>query len=536
MIILQILAALTALIACCSGYLKYVHIFQLHSYKMPEQLKWTASNTDRLLPHFIALLFAVTGIFVHNAVFLLAESCFFLLAAWAVRPPKKAKKPLVFTARIKRLTVTAAILTLLLLVPAALIREPHIRYGDIPDSPVPKPVIQYVLPGLAFFLVPLLPVIANVINQPVEKGIQKHFIHDAQRMLRECPNLTVIGITGSYGKTSVKYFLNTLLTAKYNVLMTPASFNTPMGVVRTIREQLRPTHEIFICEMGARRNGEIQELCDIVDPDLGILTSIGPQHLETFRTIETIIDTKFALARSVAKKGRGVCFVNADNPYIRENMGKIGCCIPYGTTPDCAYSASDMTVTHEGTRFVIRTKDGEVIDSLQTSLVGMHNAVNLAGAIGMALHLGVTPQQIRVSLARIAAPPHRLELKRNGSVTILDDAYNANPSGSKAALDALAMFPDCKILVTPGMVELGAEQELRNTEFGRQAAAVCDYIFLVGEKQAVPIRKGIEEAGFDMSRVTVTHTVEEAISGAYAVQTAGRKVILLENDLPDNYL
>ena len=521
MTVLRILAALAALIAAAAGYLKYVHIFQLHSYKMPEQLKWTRLNLGKLVPHLIGLLFAQLGLFLHQEFFLIAETAFFLLSAWAVKPPKKAKKPLVFTARIKRLTATALILSLLMLL-----------FVFIPA----ENVMRDAMPGLLFFLTPLLPVIANVINQPVEKGIQKHFIHDAQRMLRECPNLTVIGITGSYGKTSVKYFLNTLLTAKYNVLMTPASFNTPMGVVRTIREQLRPTHEIFICEMGARRNGEIQELCDIVDPDLGILTSIGPQHLETFRTIETIIDTKFALARSVAKKGKGVCFVNADNPYIRENMGKIGCCIPYGTTPDCAYAASDMTVTHEGTRFVIRTKDGEVIDSLQTSLVGMHNAVNLAGAIGMALHLGVTPQQIRVSLARIAAPPHRLELKRNGSVTILDDAYNANPSGSKAALDALAMFPDCKILVTPGMVELGAEQELRNTEFGRQAAAVCDYIFLVGEKQAVPIRKGIEEAGFDMSRVTVTRTVEEAISGAYAVQTAGRKVILLENDLPDNYL
>jgi UDP-N-acetylmuramoyl-tripeptide--D-alanyl-D-alanine ligase len=334
----------------------------------------------------------------------------------------------------------------------------------------------------------------------------------------------------------VKYFLNTLLTAKYNVLMTPASFNTPMGVVRTIREQLRPTHEIFICEMGARRNGEIQELCDIAEPDFGILTSVGPQHLETFRTIETIIDTKFALARSVAKKGRGVCFVNADNTYIREHMDLSAGQIPYGTTDDCNYFASDLTVSHEGTRFVMHIKDGGTIEGMQTSLVGMHNAVNLAGAIGMALYLGVTPQQIRVSLAKLTAPPHRLELKRNGAVTILDDAYNANPSGSKAALDALAMFPDCKILVTPGMVELGAEQEQRNEEFGRQAAAVCDYIFLVGERQAVPIRRGIEAAGFDMSRVTVTHTVEEAISGAYAVQHAGRKVILLENDLPDNYL
>ena len=513
---LHILAAVTGLACTVLSYFKYVHIFQLHSYKMPEQLRWTWHNPGKLLPHWLALLFAALLLITDSNAMLIAAAVFFALSALAVRPPKKAKKPLVFTPRVIRLTVTAMLLTLLLW-----------QFSlTLPLAAVTP---------LVFFLAPLLPVAANFINQPLERSIQRGFIRDAQRMLKECPDLTVIGITGSYGKTSVKYFLNTLLKSHYNVLMTPASFNTPMGVVKTIREQLRPTHEIFICEMGARRAGEIRELCDIVSPTHGILTSIGPQHLETFRTIETIIETKFALADAVRERGRGVCFVNADNEYIRKNMQAHGENIPYGLQSDCAYYAENLRVSHEGTRFDLHTPQG-VIRDLETSLVGAHNAVNLAGAIGMALYLGVTEQEIRMQLRKLTAPPHRLELKRNGAVTIIDDAYNANPSGSKAALDALAMFPDCKILVTPGMVELGAQQETLNAEFGRQAAAVCDYIILVGEKQAEPIRKGIESAGFDMSRVTVTHTVNEAIAHAYGIGGGARKVILLENDLPDNYL
>ncbi|MBR5405878.1 MAG: UDP-N-acetylmuramoyl-tripeptide--D-alanyl-D-alanine ligase [Oscillospiraceae bacterium] len=518
--ITHLIAAVLALAGTVLSFFKYVHIFQLNSYKMPEQLKWTRTNPGRLLPHWIAAILAVIALLTHRLPFLIAEAVLLALFLPAVRPPKKAKKPLVMTPRVIRLTVTAMLLALVIW-----------QFSfTAPER------IRYCFPALNFCLAPLLPVAANFLNQPAEKGIQNGFIRDAQRMLRESPNLTVIGITGSYGKTSVKYFLHTLLKSHFDVLMTPGSFNTPMGVVRTVREQLRPTHEIFLCEMGARRAGEIKELCDIAEPTYGILTSIGPQHLETFRTIETIIETKFALADAVEAAGKGVCFVNCDNELIRNNLGSRTRTVAYGMQPGCAYWADNLRVTHEGTAFDLHCPDGTVLENLQTSLIGAHNAVNLAGAIGMALHLGVTEQEIRIQLRKLAAPPHRLELKRSGNAVIIDDAYNSNPSGSKAALDALAMFPDCKILITPGMVELGEQQDELNAAFGRQAAAVCDYIFLVGEKQAVPIRRGIEEAGFDMSRVTVTHTVDEAIAQAYAVKTQQRRVILLENDLPDNYL
>lgn len=143
------------------------------------------------------------------------------------------------------------------------------------------------IPGLCLILVSVnlfLDIVANVINHPMEAGINQHYINDAVRKLKSVPELTVIGVTGSYGKTSVKFYLQTLLQEKYNVLVTPESFNTPMGVVRTIRGSLKPTTEIFVCEMGARHVGDIKEICDMVHPDHGVITSIGPQHLETFLT------------------------------------------------------------------------------------------------------------------------------------------------------------------------------------------------------------------------------------------------------------
>ncbi len=128
-------------------------------------------------------------------------------------------------------------------------------------------------------------------------------MNDARRIVQSMRNLLVIGITGSYGKTSVKHFLHTVLAQQFNVLMTPESFNTPMGVTRTVRSSLSPTHDIFIAEMGAKQTGDIKELCDLAQPKMGIITSIGPQHLETFKTLENVQATKFELVESLPADG-----------------------------------------------------------------------------------------------------------------------------------------------------------------------------------------------------------------------------------------
>ena len=374
---------------------------------------------------------------------------------------------------------------------------------------------------------------ANLLNKPVETGIRNRYIKEARTLLRENKNLQVIGITGSYGKTSVKFFLTTLLSAKYNVLCTPENYNTPMGVVKTVRENLSPLHEIFVCEMGARRVGEIKELCDLVHPRYGIITSVGPQHLETFLTQERVRKTKFELAKALPEEGF-VC-LNADSEELMKEDYK-GRQVLYSLEGAGRgdYHAENVSVSSEGTSFTL-VHNEERADFV-TPVIGRHNVLNIVGALAMAHELGMSYEELYPKGRQLQSVPHRLQLLDRGNVALIDDAYNSNPTGAKAALDTLALFKGFRILVTPGMVELGEKMEECNRTFGKQAAKACDYAILVGKRQAEPILQGLLEGGFPKEKIYVAETIGEAISVAYSLPTGGEKpIILLENDLPDNY-
>lgn len=269
--------------------------------------------------------------------------------------------------------------------------------------------------------------VVNVVNRPMEKAVNDHFIHDAERKLKEVPGLTIIGVTGSYGKTSVKFYLQTLLQEKFNVLVTPESYNTPMGVVKTIRGSLKPTHEIFVCEMGARYVGEIKEICDIVHPHHGVITSIGPQHLETFGSMENITRTKYELADALPQNG--MLFLNGDSPNVEENSGKYQNVTFYRShsTGD-GYRAEDIRLSQLGTEFTVVSPTGET-ERFQTRLVGEHNVINIVGAIAVANRLGIPLRDLKVPVRRIQPVEHRMEMTQHGNVTIIDDAYNSNPVG-----------------------------------------------------------------------------------------------------------
>jgi UDP-N-acetylmuramoyl-tripeptide--D-alanyl-D-alanine ligase len=495
--------------------LKSMHIFQLNSYKAATHFRWLRKNIGALVPSVLMLALGVVGIFASHVGL---AAVYVLLCAGMVSyhlPVKKAKKPLVFTARVNRMLVTCGLLLIAAVWIALLLN------------------VKYALVLLALFcaLSPLAVVLANIINAPIEAGVRQYYINDAKKILRACPNLLVIGITGSYGKTSVKYFLTTLLKAKYNVLMTPESYNTPMGVVKTIRGELRSTHEIFVCEMGAKYAGDIKELCGIVRPAHGIITSIGEQHLETFKTVDTIIKTKMELADAV--EGKGMIFLNGDNDLIRANMPS-GERRTYGLSPENGVYAFDIRVSPSGTTFSI-CDHGNVIRDFQTQLIGKHNVINLVGAMAAASFFGVSYDEMRAQLRKITPPPHRLQLIRKGDVLIIDDSYNSNPKGCEAALKTLALFDGYKILVTPGMVELGQMQHELNREFGERAAGVCDFVILVGERQTKPIYEGLLRAGYDEPKIYVASSLSDALAKAYSLDTDKQKIILLENDLPDNY-
>ncbi|MBE5844646.1 MAG: UDP-N-acetylmuramoyl-tripeptide--D-alanyl-D-alanine ligase [Butyrivibrio sp.] len=499
------------------GLRYYSHMLQLSSYQFQGYFRFLKSKPQRYGLHvgffFTTIIACMTS--EKTAQIFLAISFLFLVFLIIQYLPKKAKKKFVVTQRVLRLFVTYAVLYAVFMLLAMIF-----DYWVIA-----------VFVGLLF----LVPALANLINKPIEKKVNEWFIKDAQRILNEHPGLRIIGITGSYGKTSVKYYLHTLLSEGYRVLMTPESFNTPMGVVRTIRENLTPLDEIFICEMGARHVHDIKEITDIVHPDDGILTSIGPQHLETFGSIENITDTKYELFDAVQEKSaEGLKFANGDNEIIASNK-RHNNVVYYGTSEGCDYRATDVEYSADGASFKVTTPEGETAE-FSMKLLGEHNVTNVVGAIAMAHKLGVPMSKLKMAVRRIAPAPHRQELKRHGNVSIIDDAYNSNPMGAKMACNTLSKFKDhVRILVTPGMVELGEKEEEYNREFGAQAAEAADYIILVGSEHTRPIKEGALAAGFSEDRLFVKEALDEAIILMNEIDAGKQKVILLENDLPDNY-
>ncbi len=390
------------------------------------------------------------------------------------------------------------------------------------------------LPAMLLLIV-LMPVLfvqlANKINAPIEKHIADGYTKDAKRILSEMPDLTVIGVTGSYGKTSVKNYLTTLLSVKYHVLMTPESYNTPMGIVRTIREHLKPAHEIFVCEMGSRNRGDIRELCEIVHPHHGIITAIGEQHLETFQTVEAVADTQFELVEALPENG--IAFLNTDNEWIASREVRGVKVVSYGLYDGAVYTATDVVADENGSRFTVTAPDGDTCE-YTTRLLGMHSIQNLLGCIAVANQLGITLRELRAPVRHLKPVPHRLQLLPDG---FIDDTYNSNPAGFRAALDVLGAMQDTRrVLITPGLLELGVRQDMINKELGIYAASRCDWVVLIGEQQVQSFRNGLLSQGFDEERIFVAMDLHQALSFVRAMPSTERQVVLLENDPPDKIL
>lgn len=377
--------------------------------------------------------------------------------------------------------------------------------------------------------------VANWLLKPVEANINRKYYQDAERILRGMPDLKIIGVTGSYGKTSTKHYLNRILSEKYDVMMTPGSFNTTMGVIRTVREYLKPYNEVFIVEMGAKQPGDIKEICDLVHPEIGIVTAVGEQHLESFKTIENVQRTKFELIDSLPTDGLAV--VNNDFPFVANRKVDNVKCIRYAVS-ECGpaeYIAEDIRYSAHGTSFTVVTPTGEKF-GFSTHLVGECNVSNLLAAIIVALRLEVPIEKISYAVNDIQQVEHRLNMKRTpGGVTIIDDAFNSNPTGSKMALDVLKMMTGGRrIIVTPGMIELGERQEELNAKFGEYIAGAADIAIIVGHYNREAIISGIKST--DTTSLDV-HTVNSFSEAQQLLATTLKPgdTILYENDLPDTF-
>ncbi len=518
--------------AACAGVLAsrvLLHLLQLESYQLAgygrtlrrsvKQNLWQTGMPQVYLLGLNLLAYLAVRVFGQGIFGILVAVLILLGGGYAVfrmcgRQRTENKKKLVFTARIKRLMVSEAIVLTLLVVLLG-------NFGLISCILVP-------------LLLPFSVAAAALLAWPVEKGIQEMYFQDARRMLAARDDLTCIGITGSYGKTSVKYILGTLLEEKYQVLITPGSFNTPMGLTRVIRSSLLPSHQIFLAEMGARHVGDIKELCRLVHPVMGVLTSVGPQHLDTFKTIERIRDTKYELMEALPEDG--TCFFAEDHGICRELYDKTGkekYLASLEKEDQADVWAEDLTVGSFGSRFTLCTRNEKVV--CQTRLLGRHAISNILLAASVCLKLDMRLSQIRNGIANLKPVEHRLQLvQKSGGISVIDDAYNSNPAGASAALQVLRAFPDRRIIITPGMVELGKDEENYNRAFGREMAECTDIAVLVGPKHTAPIREGLVDAGFDESRIHTVKSLNEAAELLGTLEKAG-DTVLFENDLPDNY-
>lgn len=526
------------------GIKRQLQMLQLNSYFASRYFGWLKENTKFVFSNVIFFILSlVSGAFVFfrieiyrlivrfiepsktvSAAFIIAGTAFliatvlaaYIYAARACKKNRTAIKPLVVTARVKRMFFAAGILSFIPAVLAFLFKG---LYG----------FISFAVLCLFTFAPSLLTLIVLLITSPIEKAVSKHYIKDAKKILRSNPSLIVLGITGSFGKTSTKFILKRILDEGFNVVTTPGSFNTPMGVVRTVREHIRHETDVFVCEMGAKKRGDIKEICDIANPQIAVITSVGPQHLETFGNIETVADTKFELADAANE-----VFLNFDNEIIRSRAKKYNH-TSYGTTPDCDVYADSISYGSFGASFNVMCGD-ECIPVI-TKLLGKHNVLNITAGVAVAKRLGLSNSEIEYAASRLAPTEHRLELKSfiNGSL-LIDDAYNANPEGSIEAINVLASFENRKkIVVTPGLVELGKDEYKYNYDLGLAAAEKCDIIILVGKERSVPLRNAAMDAKFDESKLFIVSSFSEAMKLLRGM-TDENTVTLFENDLPDNYL
>lgn len=496
-----------------------IHMLQLESYKNERYFKWIKNNKKKVFQKKeILFLFPIILYFINNlygVIFLIIINLFLIFTY----KKEKQKKPLVVTNRVKRLYMTYFILTIMQFVILNLLEAKECVI-----------LFNLLITILAYFIVILI----NVINSPIEKNIQRGFYNKAKNKLENMPNLKVIGITGSFGKTSTKYILSTILMQKYDVLMTPESYNTTLGVVRTINEKMKSTNQIFVCEMGAKNIGDIKEICDLVKPTYGLVTSIGKQHLETFKNIENVKKTKMELIDALPEDGIG--FLNYDDDNIvscktNKNVLKYGL-----NNKENDIWAENIEIDEKGSSFTICFKDGKKID-VRTKLLGQHNILNILGASLVAYKLGLSDNEIKLGIKLLKAVPHRLEMKVtvNGNI-IIDDAYNSNVKGAEMALDVLGLFKDRKkVLITPGIVDLGESAYEINKNLGKQAVQSSDFIILVGEKAAKPIYDGIKETTFNLEKVYIAKDLDDALNKMNSLLIE-KSVILFENDLPDNYL
>ena len=524
---------------------RQARFYQIEEYKSGRYLRWLSQSRRRWQPQrpiiawgissaLAALMGEAPDSFLPVVIVIIGG----IFAVWPP-PMGEVKKRFVRTSRAMRIVVTGTVAATIVIVGASIL------LNNLPDISALQLIVSGLIGLIVFLAAPLWLILGNILMTPVDAFLRQRFIAQAKAVLDEV-RPTVIGLTGSYGKTTTKNILAHLLNGRYRAYPTPKSYNTTMGVCIAINRDLAQDYSVdyFIAEMGAYVEGEIAEICDLVNPQIGIIIEVGPQHLERFGSLENIAKAKYELIQALPPDGVGV--FNWDNPHVRQmyeqGYPQTRLAVSKRLSPEEAkkqgvrFVAANITETLEGLNFaIIDTEAGEEA-FIQAPLLGEHNVTNLLLATAVAVHAGMRLAEVAFRARTLQPAESRLvrQVTAQG-ITIINDAYSANPVGVVGALRVLGLHQQGRrLLITPGMVELGDLHEQENRKLGQVAAQYATDVILVGSKQTQPVAEGLRDAGFPEARLHIVETLQEAVRW-YEQNLATGDTVLFLNDLPDTY-
>ena len=530
LIIAVVLSAVNGAIMCFLSS-KFLHVIQLSGYKINGYRAWLKETKAAYVGRLTILSFlSIACILVTNALldgygeyysYVGLVFYFYFCIVFIVNVYKTPNKtPLKQTKRMNRLTfVVFLIMIAITFILIAIFSEyvVYVKFGIVALTPL---FLPFVVPVCHFLCVPM------------ELIFRQYYIIKAKKKLKKLNNLIKIGITGSFGKTTTKHILNVMLATKYNVCMSPHSFNTPLGLTKVVNSYLKPEHEILITEMGARQIGDISYLCRLIQPKHAIITSVGNQHLATFGSVDNVYKAKKELMQAITD---GIVCFNANNEgclkmYNECKTEKILCGI---NSDDCFANIKNIQTTNKGSTFTLEIDKKSV--NCTTKLLGIHNLEDVVLSAGLAYKLGVTLTQIKNAISSLKPVPHRLELINENDLTIIDNSYNASMESSMAALETLKLFDGDKIIVTPGLVELGEEQYSINENLAQEIAKIAQKVIIVNKTNKDALINGLNKAKFDSKNIIFVENLADAKDKLKEI-VKPKDVILFENDLPDNYI
>lgn len=500
--------------------LTYLHVFQQEEYDNKRFLSWLifGQNYDKKLSLYLSAIIILSLTFSYISQVFISSAIIVGFIGFALReknPLKDAKKKLVLTQRTKRIYALAFVIVV------------------IATLTLPK------LPIIWLFLVHLIPfglMLAIITLTPYEAHTNKKFRNEAVEKLSKVAPY-IIAITGSYGKTSTKHILGHLLQNYAPTLFTPGSVNTEMGITRVIREQLQPHHQYFIVEMGAYAIGSIARLCALTPPKLSLISAIGQAHFERFKSLEETAKAKFEIAEAtITNNGQIIIHTQAlgrdyAKNFVRKYKNNFTIC---GDGKEV--QALNPQQTKEGLSFEI------IYDSkkypITVPIYGLHHMDNIILAFATAIKIGMKPKDVITTLKSLPQVKHRLEVKALNGYTIIDDAYNSNPKGFRNALELLDTIADKdgrRILITPGMTEIGENHEKEHAILGELAANKTDIAIIISPKRLQSFIDSYTSSSKNRHRTLLTFDTFKEAQNWLTENVKAKDVVLLENDLPDLY-